>query len=164
MRANSKSAMGSQLNCSRASSTDLVPSRTSSRSFRSLVSCMGCGWYSESSPRATTHAMRDERDELLEIGRKVIKMARAGAEVAEASIGSSWDLSAKVRLGKPELVEEAGQRGVSLLVLKNGRLAMTSTSDMTDAGLELLVKDALELAELSESDPLMGPAEESLIC
>lgn len=108
--------------------------------------------------------MRDERDELLEIGRKVIKMARAGAEVAEASIGSSWDLSAKVRLGKPELVEEAGQRGVSLRVLKNGRLAMTSTSDMTDAGLELLVKDALELAELSESDPLMGPAEESLIC
>lgn len=108
--------------------------------------------------------MRDERDELLEIGRKVVQMARAGADVAEASIGSSWDLSARVRLGKPELVEEAGQRGISLRVIKDGRLAMTSTSDMTESGLNLLVKDALELAELSESDPLIGPADPELIC
>lgn len=91
-------------------------------------------------------------------------MARAGADVAEASIGSSWDLSARVRLGKPELVEEAGQRGISLRVIKDGRLAMTSTSDMTESGLNLLVKDALELAELSESDPLIGPADPELIC
>jgi len=108
--------------------------------------------------------MRDERDELLEIAREVVKMARDGADVAEASVGSSWDLSAKVRLGQPELVEEAGQRGISLRVLRNGRLAMTSTSDMSDAGLRLLVKDAIELADLSEADPLMGPADPELIC
>lgn len=108
--------------------------------------------------------MRDERDELLEIARKVVGRARESAEIAEASIGSSWDLSAKVRLGKPELVEEAGQRGISLRVLRNGRLAMTSTSDMSEAGLNLLVKDALELAELSEADPMMGPADAELIC
>ncbi len=108
--------------------------------------------------------MRDERDELLEIARKVVNMARADADVAEASVGSSWDLSAKVRLGKPELVEEAGQRGVSLRVLRKGRLAMTSTSDLTEAGLKLLVKDAIELADLSEADPLMGPADPDLIC
>ncbi len=108
--------------------------------------------------------MRDECDELLEIARKVTKMARADADVAEVSVGSSWDLSARVRLGKPELVEEAGQRGVSLRVLRNGRLAMTSTSDLSESGLKLLVKDAIELSDLSEADPLMGPADESLIC
>ncbi len=91
-------------------------------------------------------------------------MARADADVAETSVGSSWDLSAKVRLGKPELVEEAGQRGISLRVLRDGRLAMTSTSDLSEAGLKLLVKDAIELADLSEADPLMGPADASLIC
>lgn len=107
--------------------------------------------------------MRDEQDELLEIARRVVQMARQQAEVAEASASSSWDLSAKVRLGKPELIEEAGQRGVSLRVLKDGRLAMTQTSDLSEAGLALLVKDALELAELCESDPLMGPAPAELI-
>ncbi len=108
--------------------------------------------------------MQDEREELLEIARRVVKMARTDADVAEASVGSSWDLSARVRLGKPELVEEAGQRGVSLRVLRNGRLSMSSTSDMSEAGLNLLVRDAIELSELSEPDPLIGPADASLIC
>lgn len=108
--------------------------------------------------------MRDDRDELLEIARRVVQMARLGADVAEVGIGSSWELSAKVRLGEPELVEEAGQRGLSLRVIRDGRLAMTSTSDLSPSGLDLLVKDALELAELSEVDPAMGPAPAELIC
>ena len=108
--------------------------------------------------------MRDDRDELLEIARRVVQMARLGADVAEVGIGSSWELSAKVRLGEPELVEEAGQRGLSLRVIRDGRLAMTSTSDLSQSGLDLLVKDALELAELSEVDPAMGPAPAELIC
>lgn len=107
--------------------------------------------------------MRDEQEELLEVARRAVTLARVGAEVAEASAGSSWDLSARVRLGQPELVEEAGQRGVSLRVLRNGRLAMTSTSDLSPSGIERLVKDALELADLCESDPLMGPAPQELI-
>jgi len=109
-------------------------------------------------------SMRDERDELLDIARKVVTQARGEADIAEASVGSSWDLSARVRLGNAELVEEAGQRGVSLRILRNGRLAMTSTSDMSESGLQLLVKDAIELAELSEPDPMMGPADPELIC
>ena len=107
--------------------------------------------------------MRDEQEELLEVARRAVTLARSGAEVAEASAGSSWDLSARVRLGQPELVEEAGQRGVSLRVLRGGRLAMTSTSDLSPSGVERLVKDALELADLCESDPLMGPAPAELI-
>ncbi len=108
--------------------------------------------------------MRDERDEILEIARRVVAEAKTEADVAEASVGSSWDLSTKVRMGKPELVEEAGARGISLRVIRNGRLAMTSTSDMSPAGLKLLIKDAIELSELSEPDPLMGPADPALIC
>src|SRR5690349_13402690 len=107
--------------------------------------------------------MRDEQEELLEVARRAVSLALSGAEVAEASAGSSWDLSARVRLGQPELVEEAGQRGVSLRVLRGGRLAMTSTSDLSASGVERLVKDALELADLCESDPLMGPAPKELI-
>lgn len=108
--------------------------------------------------------MRDDGDELLEMARDVVRRARQDVDVAEASIGSSWELSAKVRLGKPELVEEAGQRGLSLRVLRGGRLAMTSTSDLSEAGIALLIRDAVELADLSEADPAMGPAEAELIC
>ncbi|HSC85952.1 MAG TPA: metallopeptidase TldD-related protein [Polyangiaceae bacterium] len=103
--------------------------------------------------------MRDDRDELLELARDVVRRAKAHVDVAEVSVGSSWELSAKVRLGQPELVEEAGQRGVSLRVLRGGRLAMTSTSDTSPAGIELLVRDAVELVELAEPDPFAGPAD-----
>lgn len=91
-------------------------------------------------------------------------MALDQADVAEASIGQSWDLSAKVRLGKPELVEEAGTRGMSLRVLRDGRLAMARTSDLSESGLALLVKNAVSLCELCEADPAMGPAPEELLC
>ncbi len=106
---------------------------------------------------------KESSDELLALARTVVERARAGAEVAEVTVGSSWDLSARVRLGQPELVEEAGQRGLSLRVIKNGRLAMTSTSDLTEAGLARCVADALELADLSEVDPNVGPADPSLL-
>lgn len=107
--------------------------------------------------------MRDEADELLSLARNVVKRALAGADVAEASCGRTWDLSAKVRLGEPELVEEAGQRGLSLRVIRQNRVAMTSTSDLSEAGLERCVADALELVELSQPDPWVGPADPSLL-
>ncbi len=108
--------------------------------------------------------MLDDRDELLDIARGVVRRAMQEVDVAEVGIGSSWELSAKVRLGQPELVEEAGQRGLSLRVLRAGRLAMTSTSDLSEAGLSLLIRDAVELCELSEADPAVGPADPELIC
>jgi PmbA protein len=108
--------------------------------------------------------MRDDSDELLSLARKVVKRALEGADVAEASAGSSWDLSAKVRLGEPELVEEAGQRGISLRVIREGRVAMTATSDLSDAGIERCVADALELVELSQRDEHAGPAPKELLC
>lgn len=107
--------------------------------------------------------MRDERDELLELCRGVVKRARQSAEVAEVSVGSSWDLSARVRMGQTELIEEAGQRGLSLRVLVDGRLGLASTSDLTPHGLERVVADAVELAALCETDPHMGPAPAELL-
>ncbi len=105
---------------------------------------------------------RDERPELLDLGQRVVALARAaGVDVAEAVVRSAWDLSAKVRLGEPELVEEAGSRGVSLKVSRDQRVAATSTSDLSEAGLALLVRNALELTNLTAADPFDGPADPS---
>lgn len=98
--------------------------------------------------------------ELTELARSVVEQARQrGAHVAEAAARSGWELSAKVRLGKPEVLEEAGHKSVSLRVIRDQRVAITSTSDLSPNGLERCVNDALELAELSEPDPCAGPAD-----
>lgn len=105
--------------------------------------------------------MSDEREErLVSLARGVVKSALGrGADVAEASARGGFELSVKVRLGKPELVEEAGHHSISLRVIRGGRVAITSTSDLSLAGIERCVEDALDLAELSEPDPFAGPAD-----
>src|SRR5262245_16835546 len=48
-------------------------------------------------------------------------------------------------------------------VMKGRRVALTSTSDLTPEGLDRFVKDALELADISEEDPFAGPADPELL-
>ncbi len=106
----------------------------------------------------------DPTPRLLELAGALVDRARKlGADVAEASARTGWELSAKVRLGKTELVEEAGHHGVSLRVIRGGRVATTSTSDLTARGIERCVADALELCALSEPDPFAGPADSALL-
>src|SRR5688572_26214657 len=98
------------------------------------------------------------------IAGRLVEQARGlGADVAEASASSGWELTAKVRLGKPELVQEAGHRNVALRVMKDQRVAITSTSDFSEAGLAQCVNDALELVTLSEPDTFAGPADPALL-
>ena len=107
----------------------------------------------------------DPTPQLLELATDLVERARKlGADVAEASARTGWELSAKVRLGKVELVEEAGHHGVSLRVIRGGRVATTSTSDLTPRGIDRCVADALELCALSEPDPFAGPAPVELLC
>jgi PmbA protein len=104
-----------------------------------------------------------ELDELLELGDRVVAMAKkGGATVAECLLRSGAELSARVRLGKPELVEEAAHRSAGLRVMKGKQVATTSTSDLTEAGIQRFVADALELVELAQEDPFAGPADEPL--
>ncbi|MCA9662530.1 MAG: TldD/PmbA family protein, partial [Myxococcales bacterium] len=89
----------------------------------------------------------------MDLGSRVIEKARAlGADVAEAVVSEGSHLSAKVRLGEPELVEEAGSRALGLRVILGQQVAVSYTSDLTDAGVERFVEDALELARLSQPD------------
>jgi PmbA protein len=105
--------------------------------------------------------------ELLELGDRILRMARdrGGADlVAECVLRSGAELSAKVRRGEPELVEEAGTRSAGLRVIQDRRVASTSTSDLTDHGIDRFVADAIELVGLSQEDPFAGPADPKLLC
>ncbi len=109
-------------------------------------------------------AERSESD-LLALASELVERARkAGADVAEAGARGGFELSVRVRLGKPELVEEAGHHSVSLRVIKDQRVAITGTSDLSPSGIERCVEDALALVQLSEPDPFAGPADPALLC
>lgn len=106
-----------------------------------------------------------ELSELLAIGDRVVEQARkGGADVAECVLRSGAELSVRVRLGKPELVEEASTRSAGLRIIKGGRVASTTTSDLSDAGLARFVGDALELSDLCQRDEFAGPADPSELC
>ncbi len=106
---------------------------------------------------------------LLAIADEVVRRSKAGgADVAEVIARSGSELSARVRLGEPELVEEAGHRALGMRIMKRDgqgafRVALTSTSDTTDEGIARFVEDALELVELSQPDPFAGPPDASLL-
>src|SRR5271156_3085970 len=104
-------------------------------------------------------------DELLALGDRVVKAVTArGATVAECVLRSGAELSAKVRLGAPELVEEAGHHAAGLRVMKGKRVSSTSTSDLSEEGIARFVADAPELAGLSQEDPFAGPADAAVLC
>jgi PmbA protein len=112
-----------------------------------------------------TEAIDRGLEELLALGDRVVAMATSrGATVAECVLRSGAELSAKVRLGETELVEEAGHRSAGLRVMKGRQVASTSTSDLSEAGIERFVADAIELVELSQEDPFAGPADPKLLC
>jgi PmbA protein len=101
---------------------------------------------------------------MLELGSDVVSRAqKQGATVAECTVHDSAHLSAKVRLGEPELVEEAGSRSMGLRVMIGQRVAVTYTSDLTKSGVTRLIEDALELAQLSEPDAFAGPPDPALL-
>jgi PmbA protein len=93
--------------------------------------------------------------ELVDIASSVVEMAkRHGADDAEVIVRDGSELTAKVRLGEPELVQEAGSRALGVRIFKDKRRSVTYTSDMRKEALDTFVKQTVELAELSEPDEL----------
>ena len=103
-------------------------------------------------------------NKLIELASQVVDRARAkGADVAEAGVSEGAHLSVKVRMGEPELVEEAGSKSLGLRVMRGQQVAVTYTSDLTPDGLTRFIDDALELAKLAQPDPFAGPPDPSLL-
>ncbi len=107
---------------------------------------------------------RRNLESLIDLGGQIVERARkAGADMAEVSVREGDHLSVKVRKGEAELVEEAGSRSVGLRVMRGQQVAVTYTSDLSEAGIARFVEDAIELAALSQPDPFAGPPDPSLL-
>ena len=103
------------------------------------------------------------KEALFALGDRIVRLAKErGADVAEAVISEGSHLSAKVRLGAPELVEEAGSRSIGVRVMVGApgsyKVAVSYSSDTSDAGINRLVEDAVELAwDAGEADDRNAP-------
>jgi PmbA protein len=102
--------------------------------------------------------------ELCDLAQLAVELAKkAGADHAEVVVRDGSELTTKVRLGEPELVQEAGSRALGLRVLRGGRRAVTYTSDLRREALEALCAESVTLADFAEVDELALPPDPALL-
>jgi len=102
--------------------------------------------------------------ELIDVAQLAVELAKqAGADDCEALVREGTELTAKVRLGEPELVQEAGSRALGLRVLRGGRRAVTYTSDLRREALAALCAETVTLADLAEPDEYAQPPDPALL-
>jgi PmbA protein len=94
---------------------------------------------------------------LLELAEDVVRRAQTlGATDAECTIAEGQEFSANVRMREIENLKEAGSRGAGLRILIGKKTGSSYTSDLSREGIELLVKSAIELADITTDDPHAG--------
>ncbi len=94
------------------------------------------------------------QNHLLELAQDVVKRAQqAGATDAECTIAEGEEFSANVRMRELENLKEAGSRGAGLRILIGRKTGASYTSDLSQEGIQHLVKSAIELADITTEDP-----------
>ena len=105
-------------------------------------------------PRASERLL----DELSDTAAFTLEMlGKRGIEHAEVAIGVGSELEVSVRQGDVELVKEASSSGLSVRVMRDDRVATSSTTDLGREALAAFVDRVVEMADISEPDPLAAP-------
>src|SRR5258708_2293016 len=100
--------------------------------------------------------------DLKELAQDIVRRAmRSGATAAECVIREGDEFSTLVRLGEVETLKESGSKSIGVRVFNGKRAASTHSSDFTSAGLDRMLKSAIELAKITSEDPFSGIPEPS---
>ena len=95
--------------------------------------------------------------DLKELAQDIVRRAMTGgATAAECVVREGDEFSTVVRLGQVETLKESGSRAVGIRVFNGTRAASTYSSDFSQAGLDRMLKSALELAKITSEDPFSG--------
>src|ERR1039458_6167686 len=95
--------------------------------------------------------------DLKELATDVVRRATdGGATAAECVVREGDEFSTVVRLGQVETLKESGSRAIGVRVFFGQRAASTYSSDFSAAGIERMLKSALELARITSEDPYAG--------
>ncbi len=89
-----------------------------------------------------------------ELATQVVRLAlEHGATDAECTLAEGDEFSAQVRMRSLETLIDAGSRQAGLRVLVGKRVGSAHTSDLSSAGIRLMVDSALAIAAISTEDP-----------
>jgi PmbA protein len=100
--------------------------------------------------------------DLKQLAQDIVQRAmQGGATAAECVIREGDEFSTLVRLGQVETLKESGSKSIGVRVFNGKRAASTHSSDFTPAGLDRMLKSALELAKITSEDPFSGIPEPS---
>src|SRR5256712_12148446 len=100
--------------------------------------------------------------DLKALAQDIVRRAMSGGATAvECVIREGDEFSTLVRLGQVETLKEAGSRSIGVRVFYGQRAASTYSSDFSRAGLDRMLKSALELAKITSEDPFGGIPEAS---
>src|SRR6266853_4685585 len=91
----------------------------------------------------------------------VSRAMKGGATAAECVVREGDEFSTVVRLGQVETLKESGSKAIGVRVFYGQRSASTYSSDFSRAGLDRMLKSALELAKITSEDPFAGIPEQS---
>jgi PmbA protein len=98
-----------------------------------------------------------EPTDLKQLATDVVRRAMHGdATAAECVVREGDEFSTVVRLGQTETLKESGSRAIGVRVFFGQRAANTHSSDFSAAGIERMLKSALELARITSEDPHAG--------
>lgn len=102
--------------------------------------------------------------DLRELAQDIVRRAMAGgATAAECVVREGDEFSTLVRMGQVETLKESGSKSIGVRVFNGQRTASTHSSDFSRAGLDRMVKSALELSRITSEDPFAGIPEASLL-
>src|SRR5437588_10780828 len=102
--------------------------------------------------------------DLKELATDVVRRAmKGGATAAECVVREGDEFSTVVRLGQVETLKESGSRAIGVRVFFGQRAASTYSSDFSAAGIDRMLKSALELAKITSEDPNAGIPEPALL-
>jgi PmbA protein len=114
------------------------------------------GFKSMASIQLENHSAQTETD-LKELAQDIVQRAiRGGATAAECVVREGDEFSTLVRLGEVETLKESGSKSIGVRVFNGKRAASTHSSDFTPAGLDRMLKSAIELAKITSEDPFSG--------
>src|SRR6202047_1449572 len=92
--------------------------------------------------------------DLKDLAQDIVRRAMSGgATAAECVIREGDEFSTLVRLGQVETLKEAGSKSIGVRFFHGQRAASTPSSDSPPAGLDRMLKSALELAKITSEDP-----------
>jgi PmbA protein len=91
-------------------------------------------------------------------------LCRLGVDHAEVSVGTGNELEVGVRKGDIELVKEAQSSGMSVRVMRDGRVATSSTTALEPEAVEAWLATVIDMAEVSEPDELAAPPDPRELC